>query len=144
MSAKQQFAEVIANVPESASLEEVFAQLYLAFKEKMVQRPGQRTEPSLPDLAEELPPELAEAVASLSLLNDAALRQAAQSRVADEAVERLDHLNRKRQAEGLSASEVEQQAVLVRQHERTLLIRAEAAALLRKRGQDVSDLIPAS
>ena len=99
---------------------------------------------SLPDIDEELSPELEEAVASLSLLDDEALWRAARNRVPEDAVAGLEHLNRKRQAEGLSSSEAEQQAALVRQHERTLLIRAEAAALLRERGHDVSSLVPAS
>ncbi|HLM75309.1 MAG TPA: hypothetical protein VK459_21505 [Polyangiaceae bacterium] len=144
MSAKEQFAEVIANVPESASLEEVFARLYRAFKEKMRHQAQARSAISLPDIDEELSPELEEAIASLSLLDDEALWRAARSRVPEDAVAALEHLNRKRQAEGLSSSEAERQAALVRHHERTLLIRAEAAALLRERGHDVSTLVPAS
>ncbi len=146
MSAKQQFAEVIASVPESASLEEVFARLFLAFKEKMRQqaRAQHRSAVSLPESGEELPSELAEAVASLSLLDDEALWRAARTRVPEEAVAGLEHLNRKCQAEGLSVSEADQQAALVRQHERTLLIRAEAAALLREHGHGVSSLVPGS
>jgi hypothetical protein len=125
-------------------LEEVFARLYRAFKEKMRQQGQARSAVSLIDMDEELPPELEEAIASLPLLDDESLWRAAQSRVPDDAVAGLEYLNRKRQAEGLSRSEKEQQAALVRQHERTLLIRAEAAALLRERGYDVSCLIPAS
>lgn len=143
MSAKQQFAEVIASVPESASLEEVFARLYMAFKEKMRQQTAGRPA-SLPDAGDEISPDLAESIASLDLLEDDALWRAARSPVADEVVAELEHLNRKRQAEGLSAAEAELQAALVRQHERTLLIRAEATALLHRRGHDVSGLLPSS
>jgi hypothetical protein len=144
MSAKQQFAEVIASVPESASFEEVFARLYRAFKEKIRHQAHGHSVISLSDIDEELSPELEEAVASLALLDDEALWRAARNRVPEDAVAGLEGLNRKRQAEGLSSSEAEQQAALVRQHERTLLIRAEAAALLRERGHDVSSLVPAS
>ena len=144
MSAKEQFAEIIASVPESASLEEVFARLYLAFREKMRQEARDHLPVSPAEVIEELPPELADVIASLRLLDDEALWRAARSKVSDEAVAGLEHLNRKRQFEGLSASEAEQQAALVRQHERTLLVRAEAAALLRERGHDVSSLVPAS
>jgi hypothetical protein len=144
MSAKQQFAEVIAAIPESASLEDVFARLYLAFKDEIRQRAGGRAIASPPDLGGELSPDLAEAVASLPLLDDEDLLRAAQSQVPGEAIDGLASLNRKRQAEGLSASEAEQQAALVRQHERTLLIRAEATALLKRRGREVSGLLSAS
>lgn len=41
MSGKQQFAEALAAVPESASLEEVFARLYAAFKEKQRRQAAQ-------------------------------------------------------------------------------------------------------
>lgn len=41
MSGKQHFAEALAAVPDSASLEEVFERLYAAFKEKQRRRAAQ-------------------------------------------------------------------------------------------------------
>jgi len=46
----------------------------------------------------------------------------------------------KRQSEGLTETEYKDVARLVRQYEQTMLIRAQAAALLKQRGHDVSSL----
>ena len=95
-------------------------------------------------VADELPADLAEAVSPLALLDDAALWQAARSRLAPEAAARLEELHLKRQREGLTETEAEALAPLVRQYERALLIRAQAAALLHQRGHDVSPLLGAA
>ena len=42
MSAKQQLAEAVAALPETASLQEAFARLYQAFKEKLRREEGSR------------------------------------------------------------------------------------------------------
>jgi plasmid stability protein len=88
--------------------------------------------------ADELPTDLAE---SLSVLDDEALWRAARSHLATEAATQLEELHRKRQREGLSEAEAQRLRALVRQYERGMLVRAQAAALLRQRGHDVSGLV---
>lgn len=90
---------------------------------------------------EHLPDDLAEAIAPLSLLDDAALQRAARSRLPDDLAEQLETLHLKQQREGLTDAETEQVAALVRQYERAMLVRSRAAALLKERGQDTSPLI---
>jgi plasmid stability protein len=90
---------------------------------------------------DELPKELSEALSSLVLLDDEALWGAARTRLPAEAAEELEGLHLKRQREGISASEAEQAAALLRRYERVMLVRAQAAALLRQRGHDVSVLL---
>jgi plasmid stability protein len=88
-----------------------------------------------------LPQELADAVAPMPLLDDDSLRRAPRSRLPDEAAERLADLHRKRQREGLIADEDQERAALVWQYERAILIRAEAAAELHRRGHNVRGLV---
>lgn len=90
---------------------------------------------------DELPADLSNAIAPLALLDDAALFRAAQSRLSGEALSTLEELHLKRQDAGLTAAEVESLDLLTKQYERTLLIRAEAAALLKRRGHDVSGVL---
>jgi hypothetical protein len=90
--------------------------------------------------ADELPADLADAVSSLDALDDEALWEAARGGLPAEAFERLEELHLKRQRDGVTAAEGEELAGLVRQYERVLLVRAQAAALLRRRGHDVSGL----
>ena len=52
----------------------------------------------------------------------------------------LEELHFKRQREGLTANEAERAAELVRQYDRKMLLRAEAALLLKERGHDVSEV----
>jgi plasmid stability protein len=93
---------------------------------------------------DELPPDLAEAVSSLAVLDDESLWQAARTRVPEEAAERLEQLHFKRQREGLTAGETDEAAVLLQQQERVMLVRARAAGLLHQRGHDVSTLLTAA
>ena len=89
---------------------------------------------------EALPDDLAGAVDPLELLDDAALWQAARSHLAASAAARLEELHLKQQREGLTASEADASHALTRQYERAMLVRARAAALLRRRGHDVAEL----
>jgi len=89
----------------------------------------------------ELPADLAEALSSLELLNDEALWKAARSHLPSEAAAQLEALHFKRQEEGLTETEAQTLAGLVRQYERAMLVRAQAAALLKQRGYDVSVLV---
>ena len=92
-------------------------------------------------VADELPSDLAEALSPLALLDDAALWRAARSHLATEVAAELEALHLKRQRERLTASETQTLARLVRQYERAMLVRAQAAALLKQRGYDVAELI---
>jgi plasmid stability protein len=92
-------------------------------------------------IEDELPPDLAEAVASLTLLDDQALWQAARSRLTATASAQMEALHLKRQREGLTEAEAQTLAGLVRQYERAMLVRAQAAMLLKQRGYDVSELV---
>ena len=46
--------------------------------------------------------------------------------------------------EGLTETEAEETASLVRQYERAMLVRAQAVALLKQRGHDISGLLAAA
>jgi len=91
-------------------------------------------------IAESLPADLAEALSPLPLLDDEALWRAAQSHLPGKVAAQLEALHLKRQREGLTEAETQTCAGLVRQYERAMLIRAQAAALLKQRGYDVSKL----
>jgi plasmid stability protein len=95
-------------------------------------------------VADELPPDLAEAVSSLATLDDESLWDAARNRVPVEAAEQLEQLHFKRQREGLTAAEADEAAALVQRYERVMLVRARAAAMLKQRGHDVSVLLTAA
>ncbi len=90
---------------------------------------------------EELPPDLARMVEDLAELNDQALWRAAQDGLPDAAVAQLEALNLKQQREGLIVSETATRDRLLLGYERQMLMRAEAAGLLKERGHDVSGLI---
>ncbi len=88
-----------------------------------------------------LSPELAEAVSALAHLTDEELWSAARTRLAPEAGAQLESLHFKQQSEGLSEEEEATDARLLREYERVMLVRAEAARLLKDRGYDVSSLL---
>lgn len=92
---------------------------------------------------EALPSDLAEAVAGLELLDDAALWRAARSHLPAEAQQQLESLNLKQQDEGLSPAEADTLTTLLQQYDRSLLVRSHAARLLRQRGHEVSELVAA-
>lgn len=89
-----------------------------------------------------LPADLTEALSPLAFLEDAELWQAARSHLPTEAATQIEALNHKQQREGLTETEAEALAHLVRQYERYMLVRAQAAVLLQRRGYDVSELGP--
>jgi hypothetical protein len=92
-------------------------------------------------VADDLPVDLAQAISPLALLDDEALWRAARSHFPAEAVAQMEQLHLKRQREGLTGSEAETLAGLVRHYERAMLVRAQAAALLKERGYDVAELL---
>lgn len=89
-----------------------------------------------------LSPELEETLASMTALDDEALWRIAHSRVSDEVGERLADLADKRQRSGLTPAELREAEELAHLHDRSLLFRGQAAALLKQRGRDVSVLLP--
>ncbi len=91
--------------------------------------------------AQKLPVAMAKAVAELPGLDDKALWQVARDHLPRHAAEELEALNLKQQRDGLDRAEADTLDRLIEAYERFLLLRAEAASLLRKRGHDVSELI---
>lgn len=88
-----------------------------------------------------LPDDVEMTLTQLEQLDDAAVWQAARSRMAPEAAERLQELNAKRQRQGLDPSEMQEKETLILQYEWAMLIRAKAAAVLKQRGHDISVLL---
>jgi hypothetical protein len=86
----------------------------------------------------EMPPELGRELALLDQLDDASLWRAVQEKLPAETSARLEQMHLKQRGEGLSETETDDLAELVRQYERTMLVRARAAVLLKHRGHDVS------
>lgn len=95
-------------------------------------------------VAAELPQDLADAISPLAALDDDALWRAARARLPVDAAERLEELNLKRQREGLTQIESDEASTLLRGYERAMLVRAQAAVLLKERGHDISVLLTAA
>lgn len=88
----------------------------------------------------EMPPSpFRTALAQMAYLNDAALWQAARATMSELQRERLEDLNDQQQRDGLSLAEAEESQALVALYRETILVRAQAAVLLKQRGYDVSD-----
>ena len=92
-------------------------------------------------VADDLPADLAQMISPLALLDDKALWRAARSHLPAEAAAQMEQLHLKRQRQGLTGSEAEALAGLVRHYERAIIARAQAAALLKERGYDVAELL---
>jgi hypothetical protein len=95
---------------------------------------------TLPDEPDELPADMAEAISALHLLGDEDLWRAANQSLAPEKAADIEELHLKRQSEGLSPSEIEALATLMKEYTRIMLVRSRSAALLKQRGHDVSGL----
>ena len=89
----------------------------------------------------ELPADMAEAISALHLLEDADLWRAARQSLAAERAAEIEELHQKRQSEGLSASENEALATLMKEYTRVMLVRARSASVLAQRGREVSGLL---
>lgn len=90
---------------------------------------------------DEIPADVAQIIASLPSLDDEALWRAARSQLPEAESQEIEELHLKRQRKGLTSEEKQRLAGLMRQYERYMLIRAEAAALLKERGQNVDALL---
>ena len=86
-----------------------------------------------------VPETMRSALAHLAYLNDAALWQAARGCMSPVQRERLDDLHDKQQREPLNADEQAEEKSLVALYRDTILVRAQAAVLLKQRGYDVAD-----
>jgi hypothetical protein len=90
-------------------------------------------------VANDAPLDLRSALAQMAFLNDAALWQAARATMTPTQRTRLEALHEKQQREGLSAAERSEDQALLSLYRETILLRAQAAMLLKQRGYDISD-----
>ncbi|MFO7537538.1 MAG: hypothetical protein R6X32_05705 [Chloroflexota bacterium] len=89
----------------------------------------------------ETAPQFRSALSQMAYLNDAALWQAARGTLTNKQREQLESLHHKRQRqESLSEEEQHEMEALETLYRETVLIRAQAAVLLKQRGYDVSGL----
>jgi len=79
------------------------------------------------------------ALAHMAYLNDAALWQTARTTMPPEQRARLATLHDKQQYTSLTPEEQAEEQALLRLYRETLLVRAQAAVLLKQRGYDVFD-----
>lgn len=79
------------------------------------------------------------ALAHLAYLNDAALWQAARATMLSEQRERLQALHDKQNQRLLTAQEQAEEQALLALYRETILVRAQAALLLKLRGYSVAD-----
>jgi hypothetical protein len=91
-----------------------------------------------PQEDDELPPDIAEAIAGIDALDEVALRHLANSVLTTKESNRLAALNYKNQAEGLTQAERREQRELLHQYEKAMVVRASAIGELHRRGVDVS------
>ena len=91
-------------------------------------------------LAASLPEDIAADLAQLDYLADDDLWLAAQTRLTLAETEQMQALLDKQQLEGLTAEEQQLAQKLIHRYDRTMLIRAKAAVLLKERGYDISAL----
>jgi DNA-binding helix-hairpin-helix protein with protein kinase domain len=85
------------------------------------------------------PVKLRSQIAQMAYLNDAALWQAARATLSLEQRERLAALHEAQQSRVLSQDEQTEEQSLLQLYQDTILVRAQAAVLLKQRGYDVSD-----
>ncbi len=90
----------------------------------------------------DLPIELTEELEELALLSDAELWQATQTKLGEEEAAQMQTLVSKQQRDGLTTREQRKAERLLQRYNRTMLLRAQAAVLLKKRGFDISSLNP--
>lgn len=90
---------------------------------------------------DELPEELSNLLEELSLLDDKALWRVARKGMKASETTQMEKLHFQRQQKGLSESDSQALARLVQQYEKHMLLRAQAIALLKQRGHDISKLL---
>jgi hypothetical protein len=90
-------------------------------------------------VADSAPQNLRSVLAQMAYLNDAALWQAARATMTVEQRERLQSLHDKQQREALKTEEKVEEQILLTLYRETLLIRAQAAVILKMRGYSIAD-----
>ena len=98
-------------------------------------------EAAVPSEDDHVPSEWVDELARMNVLDNTALRRAARAGLAARDVRRLESLHFKLQAEGLTEAEEQEEQSLVRAYQRAMLLRGQALALLKQRGQDISPLL---
>lgn len=91
---------------------------------------------------EAVSPELEEELDAMDLFSDEELWQAARAQVNPASGNEMQQLLEKQQREGLTPFEQSAVQRLAHYHERVMLVRAKAAVLLKRRGEDISSLGP--
>jgi hypothetical protein len=114
-----------------------------------IRRAAERTHRSIDDILLEAliaaaptmleSPAVRSSFAQLTFLNDAALWQAARATMQSDQRERLEALHDKQQREGLSTAEHDEEQVLLGLYREMVLLRGQAAVLLKRRGYAVHD-----
>ncbi len=126
----------------------------ITLPEKIYQRVSQRSRLAQRSVADEvaaivadsvaeavsLPADMEAELSQLRFLNDAELWRAAQMKATDEENERMQQLVEIQQREGLTPAEQQEAEQLSRFFNRIMLVRAEAAVLLKNRGHDIAPL----
>jgi len=84
--------------------------------------------------------QLQTALAQMAYLNDATLWQMARATMPKEQQTELEDLHHQKQNQGLSKNEEKTEQTLLQLYRETILIRAQAAVLLKLRGYDISNL----
>ncbi|MGH2584811.1 MAG: hypothetical protein ACRDJE_07860 [Dehalococcoidia bacterium] len=80
------------------------------------------------------------ALAQMAYLNDASLWQAARATMSPDQRKRLEYLHDQQQRAPLTDEERSEEQTLLELYRGTVLVRAHAALLLKRRGYDISDL----
>ena len=88
-------------------------------------------------LLDDLPPKMADEMAALVLLNDAALWQVARHTLSPDKQEQLDMLLQKKGCDELPEEKAQVLDELLAEYEHIMLTRAHAAVLLEQRGYDM-------
>ncbi len=91
-------------------------------------------EEAFPADEESLTPELASIMEALSLMEDQTLWSVASAKIPESVTDHMETLYTKRLAQGLSASEEDDLSRLEKMFEKNILVRAQAAMLLKERG----------
>ncbi|NJL29559.1 MAG: hypothetical protein HC897_17565 [Thermoanaerobaculia bacterium] len=90
---------------------------------------------------DELPAELLATIEGLEKLDDAMLWHLARETMPRQSCETLEVLNARHRDSGLNRAENAERSRLLHEHERTMLLRAQAASVLKSRGHDISGLL---
>jgi plasmid stability protein len=101
---------------------------------------AERLAASIPE-DEALPADLVEFLDSMQCLDDETLWRLARNDLARKASAGIRRLQARRRRQGLTVAEQQRLSHLLRQYDRGILIRGEAAALLKQRGHDVDVLL---